>query len=128
MQQVLPNTHLAIHYLDSQRESIDDYDGWCSTICDRVLHLYGGQKVFVDGDAVQEYNWCYHDVPMVDGKIHDAWYAVWNQDYEPLSLEDWLVKMFGTEHEIGVMIDAEDVYTGLPQNFKPCQAGVDKTK
>jgi len=124
LQQVLPNTNLALHLLDAENKTIDDYSGWCSTVCDMVLQEYGGNKVFVDGNAVSQYGWWYHDVPMVDGKIHDAWYAVWNSDFTPLSLSEWLVKMFGTEDSIGVMIDGENIYEGLPQNFSPTRRGL----
>ncbi len=121
MQLAFPNVNLALDFLDSTGKTIDDYTGWCSTVSDEVLKRHEGSVVYVDGEAVHEYNWCYHQVPLVNGKIHDAWYAAWNQDFEPLSLEDWLVKMFGTEDEIGVTIDGTDIYEGLPQHFNPNQ-------
>lgn len=117
MQQLLPNVNLATHLLATMGDSIEDWDGQCSSVADMVIENFGGDLVYVDGDAVNQYDWCYHAVPMVDGKIHDAWLAGWHQIYEPQLLPDWLVKMFGTEHEIEVTMDGKAIYRGLPQNF-----------
>lgn len=118
--------NLAVHLLAEEGKDIEDYDGWCSTVSEMVNERYGGSIVYVDGEALLQYDWGYHMVPMVDGKIHDAWLAGWHQIYEPLPLADWLVKMFGTEEKIAVTIDGTDIYEGLPQNFSPRRAGYTK--
>ena len=117
LQLPLPNVNLATHLLASMGEDINDYDGLCADVTDMTLRAYDGHYIYVDGDALNQYDWWYHAVPMVNGMIHDAWLDAWHQIPEPQTLQDWLVKMFGTEDEISVTIDAEDVYTGLPQNF-----------
>lgn len=110
--------NLALYVLETQGETIEDYDGWCGDVAELVLKRYEGDMIYVDGPALNQYAWWYHMVPLIDGKIHDAWFAEW-QSPEPLPLTDWLVQMFGTEDEINVTIEGEDVYSGLPQNFVP---------
>jgi hypothetical protein len=45
MLQPNPSTkNLATYILEQNGESVDDYLGWCSSICDAVLTTYGGQK------------------------------------------------------------------------------------
>jgi len=110
--------NLAVYVLESSGKTIEDYDGWCGDVAQFVLNRYEGSMVHVEGPALDQYAWWYHMVPLVDGKIHDAWFAEWHSP-EPLTLEEWLVQMFGTEDEISVMVEGEDVYAGLPQNFVP---------
>ena len=121
----LPNVNLANHILAQRGEDIQYWDNHCSQVTDLVLDVYDGQRVHVEGDALDQYSWWYHSVPMVNGKIHDAWLSGWHLVHEPQTLADWLVKMFGTEDEIIVTIDGNDVYTGLPQNFIPRRVGLD---
>lgn len=108
--------NLALYVLGERGETIEDYDGWCGNVAELVLKQYEGQMIYVDGDALFWYGWSYHMVPLIDGKIHDAWFGVWETP-EPLSLNEWLVRMFGTEDEINVTVNGDDVYSGLPQNF-----------
>jgi hypothetical protein len=63
---------------------------------------------------------------MIDGKVHDAWLEAWHNITEPLPLPEWLVAMFGTEAEIEVMVEGENVYKGLPQHFTPVGRGLTK--
>lgn len=123
LQKPLPNINLSTFVLQAEEKTIEDYDGWCSSVCDTVLKNFGGSTVFVDGNALLQYGWCYHKVPMVNGLIHDAWFAAWHLVPEPKPLHEWLIDMFGTEDEIEVMVDGENIYSGLPQNFKPCSTG-----
>jgi hypothetical protein len=118
-QLTLPIVNLATHFLQSIGESIQEWDGKCSDVADEVMERHGGDLVWVDGDACDQYGWWYHAVPMIDGLIHDAWLEGWHQIPEPQTLENWLVKMFGTEHEIAVTVGGEEIYEGLPQNFQP---------
>lgn len=115
----LPKINLAVQFLESENSNIEEWDGECYAVCDEVLERYPhGHVVYVDGDAVEQYGWWYHQVPYIDGLIHDAWLAGWQQIPEPLPLEEWLVKMFGTDDEVDVTINGEPIYRGLPQNFR----------
>ena len=130
-QQILPfmphfSPNLATRLLYLEGEDIESKDGQCSDVADMVLEVYDGELVWVDGDALDQYGWWYHAVPMVDGLIHDAWLEGWHQISEPLPLSEWLVKMFGTEDEIAVTLGGDEVYKGLPQNFAPVGWGLVK--
>jgi len=118
LQLTLPILNLAIETLQAEGKTTEDYDGWCGTVAEHTLERYEGQMVHVDGPALDQHGWWYHMVPLIDGKIHDAWLFDFEGIYEPQTMEDWLVKMFGTEDEITVTIDGDDVYTGLPQNYR----------
>lgn len=113
----LPHINLATFLLTNEGKTVEDYTGWCSTVADNVTNEFGGSIVYVDGEACDLYDWRYHAVPLVNGKIHDAWLEAWHQISEPLPLPEWLVKMFGKDEEISVTIDGDDIYSGLTQNF-----------
>lgn len=109
--------NLATQLIRENGEDLDDYFGECSQVTEMVLERYDGEMVWVYGDAVAQYDWWYHAVPLIDGKIHDAWLEGWHGISEPLTLANWLVKMFGTEEELEVTIGGEAIYRGLPQNY-----------
>jgi hypothetical protein len=113
----LPVRNLAVQILEEEGADIQAYDGQCAEVTDMVLNRYTGEMVWVDGPAVDQYGWWYHAVPFVDGLIHDAWLAGWHEIPEPQPLEEWLIKMFGTDEEISITISGAEIYSGLTQNY-----------
>lgn len=94
------------------------WDGYCGELANEILQ--GNDKmIYVSGPAVDSVGWNYHMVIYRDGKIHDAWLEDWHGISEPVSFYKWLVTMFGTSEKIEITIDSEDVFLGLPQNFRP---------
>ena len=106
-------------YLLERGEVINDdkWRGWCGQLADAVAASTpeAVSIIYVDGRGVWDSDWCwsYHMVPMKDTLIHDAWCP---KD-EPLPLREWLLEMFGPDVEVTVTIDADDVFTGLTQDF-----------
>ena len=98
-------------FLDRRNETIEDWDGLCYALTEEMQQP-DDHLVHVDGPGVMEVGWWYHMVIMRDDHIHDAWCPG-----DALPLSEWLIKMFGADAHVEVMIDGDPVFEGLTQNY-----------
>lgn len=98
--------NLARAYLEKAGETIEDWDGICGELADKVMGA-GDDVLYVEG----EIGWRYHMVPLIDGFVHDAWCPG-----DAIPPKAWLAKMFG-DSSVEVSLNGDTVYTGLVSNF-----------
>lgn len=98
--------HKAREYLRKHGETLDDYDGSCGELADKVIGP-SDHIIYVEPACL----WRYHMVPLIDGLIHDAWCAG-----PPLPLKEWLIKLCGHD-EVTLSLDGEDIYHGPASDF-----------
>lgn len=80
--------NLATEYLKRHGETVEDWDGCCGSLADKVIGP-NDSLIWVEGPSIK---WRYHMVPLIDGLIHDAWC-----EGDALPIPEWLTKMFGGE-------------------------------
>jgi hypothetical protein len=81
--------NLAKVYLEEHGETIDDWDGFCGDLADKVAAPFpDAAMIWVDGEI--GHGWRFHMAPEIDGLIHDAWCPG-----DALPIEEWLATMFG---------------------------------
>ncbi len=74
--------NLAVKYLQRNKETLSDYDGYCGELVDGLIHWLGEDRVSIlyisNGDFSIPLDdgsyWGYHMVAVVDGRVHDAWF------------------------------------------------------
>lgn len=73
--------NLALDELRLLNETLDEYEGLCGELCDRVLARHHGSILYVapigqtlSMTSAGGYEWTYHMVPVVDDLVHDAWH------------------------------------------------------
>ena len=77
-------TNYAIEYLQETFPERDDpikiFDGFCAELTDCIIHWMGSDIVSIlyikgplDFEDECDY-WRYHQVPLVNGLVHDAWH------------------------------------------------------
>jgi hypothetical protein len=101
----------ARQYLVDNNETLDDYEGCCGELANRV----GGTDdpvLYVEGDAVFAAGWDYHMVPLCEGLVHDAWC-----EGNALPPRAWLLKMFGAELLVEVSLNGETIFDGPCAEF-----------
>jgi hypothetical protein len=101
--------NLATQYLQSQGETVENWDGICGELASAIATRGDDHIVYVEGDI----GWRYHMVMMRDGVVHDAWC-----DAGALHLRDWMVEMFGEQAWVELTIDAVDVFAGHVRDFQ----------
>lgn len=106
------SANLATQYLRDHNETLKDYEGLCGELANVIAKDIPDSKiVYVGGPAVFDTTaWTYHMVVMVEGVIHDAWRR------RAMPLAEWLQK-FDCEWPIEIMIDGEEVFEGLCEDF-----------
>lgn len=74
------SVNLAVRYLKDHGETLEEYDGFCGELVDAIIHWMGEQRVRImylkgDCDGIgPDCCWSYHMVPVIDGRVHDAWF------------------------------------------------------
>ena len=74
------SANLSICYLLQHNESLSEYEGYCGELTDAIIHWLGEQRVrimYIKGDESgfgPDCSWYYHVVPVIDGRVHDAWF------------------------------------------------------
>lgn len=72
----------AIRFLEERCEGLEDYDGNCGELVDAMMHWLGEGRIRIlyieprlEGGALLlgDHCWSYHMVPVIDGRVHDAW-------------------------------------------------------
>lgn len=91
----------AHEYLQAHGETVDDWDGACGELGDKILSP-GDAVIYVEGPGCP---WRYHMVPLIEGLIHDAWCPG-----DALPLHEWAYKMFCGE--ITIALNGDDIWTG----------------
>lgn len=74
--------NLAIEFLEERCEDLEDYEGMCGELVDAMMHWLGEDKVRIlyikprlDSMALLlgDHCWSFHMVPVIGGRVHDAW-------------------------------------------------------
>ena len=76
----------SIKWIASQGSTVEEYDGLCAYVANGVRSMLGNERVRILSVESQPYwptlfhrydgklhEWVFHQVPVVDGVIHDAW-------------------------------------------------------
>lgn len=100
--------NLAIQYLQSHSQTVDDWEGFCGELANAIMRDED-HSLWVEGDIP----WKYHMVCLRDGLVHDAWC-----EGDALSPREWLIKMFGLDAEVDVALDGETIFVGSCRDFQ----------
>ena len=99
--------NLAAKYLREHGETVEDWDGVCGELADRIIGP-DDDIIYVEG----EIGWRFHMVPLIGGLIHDAWC-----EGDALPLTEWLAKMFGPAW-VEISLNGDTFYEGRASEFQ----------
>jgi|SRR6185436_1891282 len=92
--------NLGLAHLKHRQETVDDWDGECMDLADRMSKWLDKKGIEHDRlwlerersnewlKSIYNHRWVYHVVVEIDGMIHDPWFA------EVLPTEEYLKRMF----------------------------------